>query len=155
MLTFYILSLDQRPPLNNSAQLLCGHDKLQIGLDSFAMSASGWNPFSGNLAVHNCSSFIVLSNVVWYEVEAQAGSCGNTLTVNMLNIVSSLPNLYVRMSTKTLFCSVPSLDAWCKLGLGASGLSSSRTLDKTTGLMWKQSVWFTAKVDSSSSFTPF
>ena len=47
-----------------------------------AILSMGLNPLSGNLAVRNCSSVRMHNDVVWYEVDAQAGACGNTLKVN-------------------------------------------------------------------------
>ncbi|XP_044202048.1 pancreatic secretory granule membrane major glycoprotein GP2-like [Thunnus albacares] len=78
----------QRPPLQPS-QLICGHDKLQVGLDLASMTSSGLNPLSGNLAAHNCSWVRVNNDVVWYEVEAQAGACGNALMTNHTHAIYS------------------------------------------------------------------
>ncbi|XP_065327307.1 deleted in malignant brain tumors 1 protein-like [Pelmatolapia mariae] len=44
----------QQPPLQTS-QLICGRDKIQVGLHMGSMTSSGLNPFSGNLASSNCS----------------------------------------------------------------------------------------------------
>ncbi|KAG8015174.1 Deleted in malignant brain tumors 1 protein, partial [Nibea albiflora] len=62
----------QRPPLQ-PPQLICGRDKLQIGLDLAGVASSGFDPFSGNLAARNCSQFRVHGDVVWYEMEAREG----------------------------------------------------------------------------------
>ncbi|XP_050923021.1 uromodulin isoform X2 [Lates calcarifer] len=70
-------------------QLICGRDKLQVGLNLVAMTSTGLNPFSGNLASRNCSWVRVLDDVVWYEVEAQAGACGNTLRTNRTHAIYS------------------------------------------------------------------
>ncbi|GLD60908.1 deleted in malignant brain tumors 1 protein-like isoform X1 [Lates japonicus] len=53
------------------------------------MTSTGLNPFSGNLASRNCSWVRVLDDVVWYEVEAQAGACGNTLRTNRTHAIYS------------------------------------------------------------------
>ncbi|XP_067354086.1 deleted in malignant brain tumors 1 protein-like isoform X3 [Channa argus] len=70
-------------------QLICGHDKLQIGLDLSAANFFGLNAFSGNLASHNCSWVRQYNDVVWYEVEALAGVCGNTLRTNHTHAIYS------------------------------------------------------------------
>ncbi|KAL3996060.1 deoxyribonuclease-1-like protein [Sarotherodon galilaeus] len=66
------------PPLQTS-QLICGRDKIQVGLHMGSMFSSGLNPFSGNLASSNCSWVRVRDDFVWYEMEARAGVCGNVL----------------------------------------------------------------------------
>uniref|UniRef100_A0A668VPM0 SRCR domain-containing protein n=1 Tax=Oreochromis aureus TaxID=47969 RepID=A0A668VPM0_OREAU len=73
-------SLVRQPPLQPS-QLICGRDKIQVGLHMGNMSSSGLNSFSGNLASSNCSWVRVHDDIVWYEVEARAGACGNLLEV--------------------------------------------------------------------------
>ncbi|KAM7418746.1 hypothetical protein PAMA_016053 [Pampus argenteus] len=78
----------QRPP-PQSSQLICGHDKLQVGLDLASMTHSRFDPFSGNLAARNCTWVRVQDDVVWYEVEARAGACGNTLTTNHTHAIYS------------------------------------------------------------------
>ncbi|XP_027139595.1 pancreatic secretory granule membrane major glycoprotein GP2 [Larimichthys crocea] len=78
----------QHPPLQ-APQLICGRDKLQIGLDLAGVASSGFDPFSGNLAARNCSQFRVRGDVVWYEVEAREGVCGNTLTTNSTHAIYS------------------------------------------------------------------
>uniref|UniRef100_A0A3P9BK49 SRCR domain-containing protein n=1 Tax=Maylandia zebra TaxID=106582 RepID=A0A3P9BK49_9CICH len=85
LLSFFIsdlmsFSLVQQPPLQTS-QLICGRDKVQVGLHMGSMSSSGLNPFSGNLASSNCSWVRVRDDYVWYEMEARAGACGNVLRV--------------------------------------------------------------------------
>lgn len=74
--------LVQHPPLHAS-QLICG-DKLQVGLDLPVTTSFGLDPLSGNLAARNCSWARVLNNVVWYEVDAVAGACGNILRVGLV-----------------------------------------------------------------------
>ncbi|XP_060941264.1 deleted in malignant brain tumors 1 protein-like [Limanda limanda] len=70
-------------------QLVCGRDKIQIGLNMAAITAMGLNPLSGNLAVRNCSWVRMHNDVVWYEVDAQAGACGNTLRTNRTHAIYS------------------------------------------------------------------
>nr|XP_020510045.1 uromodulin-like isoform X1 [Labrus bergylta] len=69
-------------------QLICSPDKLQMGLD-LADLTSGLNPYSGNLASLNCSWARVQNNMVWYEVDAVEGACGNTLTTNRTHTIYS------------------------------------------------------------------
>ncbi|XP_060906299.1 deleted in malignant brain tumors 1 protein-like isoform X2 [Labrus mixtus] len=69
-------------------QLICSPDKLQMGLD-LADLTSGLNPYSGNLASLNCSWARVQNNMVWYEVDAGEGACGNTLTTNRTHAIYS------------------------------------------------------------------
>ncbi|XP_078022219.1 scavenger receptor cysteine-rich type 1 protein M130-like [Epinephelus lanceolatus] len=76
----------QRPP---PPQLICGRDKLHVGLDMPGFTSSGLNPFSSNLAARNCSWVRVRDDVVWYEVEATAGACGNTLMTNGTHAIYS------------------------------------------------------------------
>ncbi|XP_051239679.1 scavenger receptor cysteine-rich type 1 protein M130-like isoform X2 [Dicentrarchus labrax] len=78
----------QRPPLQPS-QLICGRDKLQVGLNLADLASSGLSPFSGNLAARNCSWVRVRDDVVWYEVEATEGACGNTLRTNSTHAIYS------------------------------------------------------------------
>ncbi|XP_074521549.1 uncharacterized protein LOC141787165 [Halichoeres trimaculatus] len=70
-------------------QLTCGPNKLQVGLDIDDLISSGLSPFSGNLASHNCSWIRVHNNVVWYEVEALEGACGNRFTTNRTHAIYS------------------------------------------------------------------
>ncbi|XP_062243289.1 deleted in malignant brain tumors 1 protein-like [Platichthys flesus] len=78
----------QRPPLQ-PPQLICGLDKIQMGLNMAAITSMGLNPLSGNLAVPNCSWVRMHNDVVWYEVDAQAGACGNTLRTNRTHAIYS------------------------------------------------------------------
>ncbi|XP_037619294.1 uromodulin [Sebastes umbrosus] len=75
------------PPL--PSQLICGRDKLYVGLDLAGFTSSGLNPFSGNMAARNCTWVRVRDDVVWYEVEATAGACGNTLRTNSTHAIYS------------------------------------------------------------------
>ncbi|XP_061576634.1 uromodulin-like [Cololabis saira] len=78
----------QQPPLQFS-QLICGRDKVQVGVDQASMASSGLDPFSGNLAAINCSWVKSSGGVVWYEAETRAGSCGNILKTNSTHVVYS------------------------------------------------------------------
>ncbi|XP_061578277.1 uromodulin-like [Cololabis saira] len=66
------------PPM----QLVCGRNKLQVGLFVSSLAFSGLDPLSGHLANRNCSRVRVHGDVVWYEVEAQTGVCGNIMRSN-------------------------------------------------------------------------
>ncbi|KAM4583737.1 scavenger receptor cysteine-rich domain-containing group B protein-like [Odontesthes bonariensis] len=76
----------QHPPAHIS-ELICGRDMLQVGLHVTSMASSGLDPFSGNLASRNCSWARVYDDIVWYEVEAQAGACGNMMTTNRTHAI--------------------------------------------------------------------
>ncbi|XP_059199569.1 uromodulin-like, partial [Centropristis striata] len=76
-------------PRNPPSQLICGRDKIQVGLDSAHFVSSGLSPYSGNLASRNCSRVRMHNDVVWYEVEAMAGACGNTLRTNSTHAIYS------------------------------------------------------------------
>ncbi|XP_040891443.1 deleted in malignant brain tumors 1 protein-like isoform X14 [Toxotes jaculatrix] len=76
-------------PLLQPPQLICGHDKIQVGLNLAYTTSIGLNPFSGHLAARNCSLVRVHDNVVWYEVEAQAGACGTILRTNHTHAIYS------------------------------------------------------------------
>ncbi|XP_062243290.1 deleted in malignant brain tumors 1 protein-like [Platichthys flesus] len=78
----------QRPPLQ-PPQFICGRDKIQIGLNMAAITSKDLNPLSGNLVVRNCSWVRMHNDVVWYEVDAQAGACGNTLRTNRTHAIYS------------------------------------------------------------------
>ncbi|XP_053273739.1 deleted in malignant brain tumors 1 protein isoform X2 [Pleuronectes platessa] len=78
----------QRPPLQHP-QLICGRDKIQIGLNMATITSMGLNPLSGNLVVRNCSWVRMDNDVVWYEVDTQAGACGNTLRTNRTHAMYS------------------------------------------------------------------
>ncbi|XP_034395543.1 uromodulin [Cyclopterus lumpus] len=64
------------------SHLICGNDALHIGLDLADFRSSGLNPFSGNMAASNCSWVRVRDDVVWFEVEATRGACGNIMRTN-------------------------------------------------------------------------
>ncbi|XP_042077558.1 deleted in malignant brain tumors 1 protein [Haplochromis burtoni] len=78
----------RQPPLQPS-QLICGHGKIQVGLHMGNMSSSGLNSFSGNLASSNCSWVRVHDDIIWYEVEAREGACGNLLEINSTHVIYS------------------------------------------------------------------
>uniref|UniRef100_UPI0037E8555A uncharacterized protein isoform X2 n=1 Tax=Semicossyphus pulcher TaxID=241346 RepID=UPI0037E8555A len=70
-------------------QLTCGPDKLQVGLNLAGLTSSGLNPVSGNFAARNCSRVRVFNNMVWYEVDAMEGACGNMLMTNRTHAIYS------------------------------------------------------------------
>uniref|UniRef100_A0A3P8T3Q2 Deleted in malignant brain tumors 1 protein-like n=1 Tax=Amphiprion percula TaxID=161767 RepID=A0A3P8T3Q2_AMPPE len=76
-------------PSHETPQLICRSDKLLIGLHINSVTAAGLNPFSGNLASRNCSWFSLQDDRVWYEVDTQAGACGNELRTNSTHAVYS------------------------------------------------------------------
>ncbi|XP_032366229.1 uromodulin-like, partial [Etheostoma spectabile] len=98
-------------PLQPS-QFICDRDKLQVGLDLARLTSSGLNPFSGNLASYNCSWVRVHDGLVWYEVEATAGACGNTLRTNSTHAVYS-NILFIYPMNNTSFISPVSLPFSC------------------------------------------
>jgi len=69
--------------------LICGQSEIQIGLSLTSLQSSGLNASSGHLADPRCSSFTVRNGTVWYQVERQAGTCGNTLTTNTTHAIYS------------------------------------------------------------------
>lgn len=78
---FLSLELDRPPSL--TSQLVCGQFRFGVGLDIDHVTSFGFNPFSGNMASNNCGRIREYNNVVWYEVDAIEGACGNTLTVKI------------------------------------------------------------------------
>ncbi|KAM3622895.1 uncharacterized protein V6R79_004376 [Siganus canaliculatus] len=78
---------DVRRPSLQTSTLMCGRDKILIGMDVTQLISSGRDPFTGNLAVHNCSQFIEADGKVWYEVETSEGACGNILRTNMTHAI--------------------------------------------------------------------
>ncbi|XP_077460848.1 uncharacterized protein LOC144077182 [Stigmatopora argus] len=94
------------------SHLVCGPDKIQVGLDSALLKGAGYNPVSGNLAVRNCSWVRMQGNVVWYEVDAQADTCGNTLTTNSTHAIYS-NSLFIYPLNHTFFSPATSLPFSC------------------------------------------
>jgi len=70
-------------------QLICGQSQIQIGLNLFNLQSSGLNGSSGHLADPQCSSFTERDGKVWYQVERQDDTCGNTLTTNTTHAIYS------------------------------------------------------------------
>ncbi|XP_030582252.1 pancreatic secretory granule membrane major glycoprotein GP2-like [Archocentrus centrarchus] len=101
----------QQPP-SQRLQLICARDKIQVGLHVASMSSSGLNPFSGNLASSNCSWVRVRDDIVWYEMETQAGACGNTLRTNSTHAIYS-NSLFIYPLTNLSFILPVSLPFSC------------------------------------------
>ncbi|XP_047433604.1 deleted in malignant brain tumors 1 protein-like isoform X2 [Mugil cephalus] len=78
----------QQPSLQPT-QLICGRDKLKVGLLLSSLVSAGLDPFSGNLASRNCSWVTIRDDIVWYEVETKAGACGNILSTNRTHAIYS------------------------------------------------------------------
>lgn len=93
-------TLAQNPPLLAS-ELICGRDQLQVGLRWADMVSSGLNAFSGHLVTRNCTYVRVRDDIVWFEVERRAGSCGNTLTVKISPLIPSGCYLIIWMVMKS------------------------------------------------------
>ncbi|KAM3624673.1 uncharacterized protein V6R79_026428 [Siganus canaliculatus] len=72
-----------------ASQLICNRDKILIGLDVARLTSSRRNPFTGNLAHHNCSQFSVVNGTVWYQVATLDGVCGNILRINDTHAIYS------------------------------------------------------------------
>ncbi|KAG7223796.1 hypothetical protein INR49_026479 [Caranx melampygus] len=68
------------PP--QSTHLICGGHEIQVGLEVADIASRGLDPSSGHLAALNCSSFRVRDDVIWYQVAAEGGACGNILMTN-------------------------------------------------------------------------
>ncbi|XP_061780758.1 scavenger receptor cysteine-rich domain-containing protein DMBT1-like [Nerophis lumbriciformis] len=94
------------------SRLICGSDKLQVGLDSVSTTSAGYNPLTGNLAVHNCSWVRVQDGIVWYEVDAQADACGNKLATNGTHAIYS-NSLFVYPTNNASFSVPTSLPFSC------------------------------------------
>ncbi|XP_054652476.1 uncharacterized protein LOC129192445 isoform X4 [Dunckerocampus dactyliophorus] len=71
------------------SRLICGSDKMEVGMDSAHVRRAGFNPLTAHLAFRNSSRARVQDGVVWYEADAQAGACGNTLTTNSTHVIYS------------------------------------------------------------------
>ncbi|XP_047433599.1 deleted in malignant brain tumors 1 protein-like [Mugil cephalus] len=104
----------QQPSLQPT-QLICGRDKLQVGLLLSSLVSAGLDPFSGNLASRNCSWATVRNDIVWYEVEAKAGACGNILRTNRTHAIYS--NSLFIYPTNTSFAVPVSLPFSCAYSL--------------------------------------
>ncbi|XP_061749678.1 uromodulin-like [Nerophis ophidion] len=94
------------------SRLICGSDKLQVGLDSVSTTSAGYNPLTGNLAVHNCSWVRVQDGVVWYEADAQADACGTKLAINGTHAIYS-NSLFVYPTINASFSVPESLPFSC------------------------------------------
>nr|XP_049576243.1 uncharacterized protein LOC125968838 [Syngnathus scovelli] len=102
---------DKQPSLRPS-HLICGPDKIQVGLNSASITSAGYNPLSGNLAVRNCSRVRVQGDVVWYEADARANACGNMLTTNRTHAIYS-NNLFIYPLNNGSFSSAVNLPFSC------------------------------------------
>ncbi|KAM9856942.1 uncharacterized protein ACBR49_000608 [Aulostomus maculatus] len=107
-------------PTFEPSHLICSHDKLQVGLDSIRMTASGFDPLSGNLASGTCSWIRVTNGVVWYEVGAQPGVCGNILTTNGTHAIYS-NSLFVYPRNNMSFAPPVSMPFSCAYPLDTDG----------------------------------
>ncbi|XP_030582239.1 uromodulin-like [Archocentrus centrarchus] len=135
----------QQPPLQSS-HLICGRDKIQVGLDTASVSSSGLSPFSGNLDSSNCSWVRVRDDIVWYEVETLAGACGNTLRTNSTHAIYSnslfiypLANLSFTLPVSLSFSCAYPLDTDASLNVAirpvlllAGGISGSGPKARTS-----------------------
>ena len=74
----------------DTAQLVCGHSQIQVGLRLASLVSYGLNGLSGHLDDSSCTDFTERDGTVWYQVARQADTCGNILTVRIsLLIVGS------------------------------------------------------------------
>ncbi|XP_029286412.1 LOW QUALITY PROTEIN: deleted in malignant brain tumors 1 protein-like [Cottoperca gobio] len=142
----------QRPPAL-PFQLICGRDKLQVGLGLHLFTPSGLNAFSGNLVALNCSWVRVQDDVIWYEVEATAGACGNTLRTNGTHAIYSniiffypLNNASFSRPVSLPFSCVYPLDTDASLNVAirpvlelASGVSGSGTKARASMSLFRNS----------------
>uniref|UniRef100_A0A674ML82 Deleted in malignant brain tumors 1 protein-like n=1 Tax=Takifugu rubripes TaxID=31033 RepID=A0A674ML82_TAKRU len=82
--------------------LVCGRNNIEIGFDVAALTLFGLDPFSGHLAVTNCSRSRVQNNSVWYEVETREDVCGNILRANSTHVTYS-NTLFIYYGNNTSF----------------------------------------------------
>ncbi|KAF0037719.1 hypothetical protein F2P81_010593 [Scophthalmus maximus] len=130
-------------PLFETTQLICGREKLQIGLNLAAITSMGLNPHSGNLAVGNCSWVRAHGDVVWYEVEARTNRThviySNSLFIYPTNVS------FARPTSLPFSCAYPrntdtSLDVAIRPILPtAPGLSGSGTKARATMTLFRNS----------------
>lgn len=76
VLYFYSFFPDPFKPADHSL-LICGDNSMTVGVNVTEMLNAGLNPFSGNMAVNNCTAKRVSDGVAWYSVQAMEGACGN------------------------------------------------------------------------------
>lgn len=147
--------------------LICGHDEIQVGLEVAAIASRGLDPFSGHLAVLNCSSFRVRDDVVWYQVAAEEGACGNMLRTNRTHATySNKLFLYQRNSSFSYPVSLPfscvyPLDTGTSLnmalipvlGSDPAGISGSGTRARASMYLFRNSN-FTDAYTGSQVFLP-
>ncbi|XP_077426272.1 uncharacterized protein LOC144054820 [Vanacampus margaritifer] len=113
-----VICEDEEEPSLRPSHLICDPNKIQVGLDSVSITSAGYNAFSGNLAVRNCSWVRVQGDVVWYEADAKADACGNTLTTNRTHAVYS-NSLFIYPLSNTSFSPARRLPFSCAYPLDA------------------------------------
>ncbi|KAK2819712.1 hypothetical protein Q7C36_021358 [Tachysurus vachellii] len=92
-----------------SPELVCNRTTMMLGVpENFSISRS-LNPLSGHMADPSCTAGLEVSGTVWYEVQSQAGVCGNVLRTNDTHaIYSNILYLYpVNISTFALPTAFP------------------------------------------------
>lgn len=64
-----------------SPELVCNRTTMILVIpDNFTVSRS-LDPSSGHMADPSCTAGLEVNGTVWYEVQSQAGICGNVLRV--------------------------------------------------------------------------
>ncbi|KAK3509650.1 hypothetical protein QTP70_008354 [Hemibagrus guttatus] len=72
-----------------SPELVCNRTMMMLGIpDNFTVSRS-LDPSSGHMADPSCTAGLEVNGTVWYEVQSQAGVCGNVLRTNNTHAIYS------------------------------------------------------------------
>ncbi|KAF5895623.1 uromodulin-like, partial [Clarias magur] len=94
---------------DSSPKLICNRTAMSVGVPANFRVSRALDPLSGHLAVPSCSAGHEVNGTVWYEVQSQAGMCGNVLRINNTQaIYSNILYLYpVNISTFVLPTAFP------------------------------------------------
>ncbi|XP_054633377.1 uncharacterized protein LOC129181784 isoform X3 [Dunckerocampus dactyliophorus] len=112
----YCAELD--PPF--LSHITCGSDKIWVGVNSANLSVAGYNPYNGHLEDRKCSQRKEENGDVFYETDAQTGTCGNKEQTNGTHVIYSntlfiYPNQDVSQPMKFPFSCVYPLDTHTRL----------------------------------------
>ncbi|XP_033991691.1 deleted in malignant brain tumors 1 protein-like [Trematomus bernacchii] len=80
---------EERPPLLQTAHLVCSRYQIKVGLRLISLQAAGLQPFSGHMAVPFCSGYFVRDSTIWYQVPRQTGQCGTVMRTNTTHAIYS------------------------------------------------------------------
>lgn len=81
--------------LDVSPELVCNRTTMMLGVPANLKVSRSLDPLSGHMADPSCTTGKEVNGTVWYEVQNQAGVCGNVLRVrSLLFLFVSVINLF-------------------------------------------------------------